>query len=255
MKGSSLWLKRWTQLIDQLTVVASDEDQRTLLTRLGSGTEPVIVAFINAHAMNMVVSHEGFFDGLRGASILLRDGVGMSLFLRWLGLEPGLNMNGTDLIPEILRSFAGRPVALLGTAAEVVEVASRVSEERFSVKVVATADGFATTEHYAELVSRTQPDLIVLGMGMPKQEQLAQVLASRAKPGTVIVCGGAILDFLGGKVERAPRLLRDLRLEWAYRLLREPRRLFRRYVLGNPAFLTRALWASVLIDGQRMAVD
>jgi exopolysaccharide biosynthesis WecB/TagA/CpsF family protein len=57
----------------------------------------------------------------------------------------------------------------------------------------------------------------------------------------VIVCGGAIIDFLGGKVSRAPLWLRRMGMEWAYRLAVEPMRLFRRYVIGNPLFLSRAL--------------
>lgn len=56
----------------------------------------------------------------------------------------------------------------------------------------------------------------------------------------LIVCGGAILDFLGGKVTRAPRWMRRAGLEWAYRLAREPRRLWQRYLRGNPLFLRRA---------------
>jgi len=57
----------------------------------------------------------------------------------------------------------------------------------------------------------------------------------------LIVCGGAIIDFLGGKMPRAPRWMRRAGLEWAFRLGLEPRRLFRRYVIGNPVFLARTL--------------
>lgn len=77
-------------------------------------------------------------------------------------------------------------------------------------------------------------------MGMPKQEAVAAKLAAIGGP-CLIVCGGAILDFLGGKVSRAPEWLRRLGGEWLYRLLREPKRLFMRYVVGNPLFLLRTL--------------
>jgi hypothetical protein len=83
--------------------------------------------------------------------------------------------------------------------------------------------------------------LIILGMGMPRQEIVALALRAALHRPCLIVCGGAILDFLGGRVPRAPRLLQGLGLEWAWRLAREPRRLFRRYVLGNPVFIGRAL--------------
>jgi N-acetylglucosaminyldiphosphoundecaprenol N-acetyl-beta-D-mannosaminyltransferase len=76
-------------------------------------------------------------------------------------------------------------------------------------------------------------------MGMPKQERLARRLRLELPHAPAIVCGGAILDFMSGNVERAPQPMRRLGLEWLYRLCREPRRLFRRYVLGNPLFILR----------------
>jgi hypothetical protein len=56
----------------------------------------------------------------------------------------------------------------------------------------------------------------------------------------LIVCGGAIIDFMGGKTARAPQWMRKTGIEWVFRLLLEPRRLFQRYVVGNPVFLARA---------------
>ncbi|MEX5624238.1 WecB/TagA/CpsF family glycosyltransferase, partial [Pseudomonas syringae] len=70
----------------------------------------------------------------------------------------------------------------------------------------------------------------------------------------LIVCGGAILDFLGGKASRAPQWLRHLGGEWAYRLLREPKRLFMRYVVGNPLFLLRTLLCRKAADSVRDTV-
>ncbi|MNI76456.1 putative N-acetylmannosaminyltransferase [compost metagenome] len=104
-------------------------------------------------------------------------------------------------------------------------------------------DGFASIDTYIDLARQQQPELIVLGMGMPKQENVAARLAELGRP-CLIVCGGAILDFMGGKVTRAPDWLRRLGGEWVYRLSREPRRLFVRYVVGNPLFLLRALLCS-----------
>ena len=75
---------------------------------------------------------------------------------------------------------------------------------------------------------------------MPKQEVVATRLAASGVP-CLIVCGGAILDFLGGKVDRAPKWGRRLGCEWVFRLIKEPKRLFSRYVVGNPMFLLRTL--------------
>jgi len=170
----------------------------------------------------------------------LRDGSGMAILFRRLGLEPGLNMNGTDFIPKLLAAFKGRRVAFWGTEEPFLANAVQRSEAIFAVNIVSAHHGFAPVDTYISLARQFQPELVVLGMGMPKQEAVAARLAVSGVP-CLVVCGGAILDFLGGKVTRAPQWVRRLGCEWVFRLLGEPKRLFKRYVVGNPKFLLRTL--------------
>ena len=102
-------------------------------------------------------------------------------------------------------------------------------------------NGFLDAKTYVALANIHRPELIVLGMGMPRQEEMAVILRASLGFPCLIVCGGAIIDFLGGKTRRAPMWMRGLGLEWLFRLGLEPRRLFQRYVIGNPLFLARAL--------------
>ena len=83
-----------------------------------------------------------------------------------------------------------------------------------------------------------RPDLLLVAMGNPLQERF---IADKLGPqhGSVAAAVGALFDFFADEVPRAPELVRQIRLEWLYRLWLEPRRLWRRYVLGNPAFLLR----------------
>jgi N-acetylglucosaminyldiphosphoundecaprenol N-acetyl-beta-D-mannosaminyltransferase len=106
---------------------------------------------------------------------------------------------------------------------------------------VIRANGFLDAQAYAQLAAEHRPALVVLGMGMPRQEAVAAQLRGVLDYPCLIVCGGAIIDFLGGKTPRAPLWMRKAGVEWVYRLALEPRRLFQRYVIGNPLFLTRAL--------------
>jgi exopolysaccharide biosynthesis WecB/TagA/CpsF family protein len=192
--------------------------------------------------MNLITADGDYFQALSSADVLLRDGSGMSILFRRLGLAPGLNMNGTDLIPELLAAFNGRRVAFWGTQEPYLSNAVRHGQASFSVNVVSAHHGFAPMQTYVELARQSQPELVVLGMGMPKQEAVAAMLAASGTP-CLIVCGGAILDFLGGKVSRAPQWMRRLGCEWIFRLISEPGRLFKRYVVGNPMFLLRT-WLS-----------
>jgi N-acetylglucosaminyldiphosphoundecaprenol N-acetyl-beta-D-mannosaminyltransferase len=232
---------RWGEIVAKIRVVRSADQARELLRSLADPRAARILGFVNAHALNSCADNAAFFNALAGADILLRDGSGMALLYRKLRLDPGLNMNGTDFIPKILAEFRGRRVAIWGTTEPFLSRATLRCESDFGVHAVSTENGFEGTAHYLELSKRAQADLIVLGMGMPRQEELAQQLKSTASNSPLIICGGAILDFLGGKVARAPRWMRAIGAEWLYRLYREPKRLFTRYVLGNPVFMLRLI--------------
>ena len=227
------WQERWNTLVGKLEVVPDATAAQRLLDRLSVPKAATVLGFVNAHAMNLVVRDGAYCQALSAADVLLRDGSGMAILYRRLGLAPGLNMNGTDFIPRLMAAFWGTRQPYLNQAVQRCEA-------EFGVVPVSVHDGFASLETYLQLAREQQPELIVLGMGMPKQEAVAARLAAVGGP-CLIVCGGAILDFLGGKVSRAPHWLRRLGGEWAYRLLREPKRLFMRYVVGNPLFLLRTL--------------
>lgn len=238
--NSRLWQQRWRQVIERIAVVPDVQAERDLLNRLVQRQGFNVVAFVNAHAMNLMVDDAEFYRTLMAADLLLRDGSGMQLLCRLLGMSAGVNMNGTDFIPRILSSFRGRKVALWGTEEPYLSQAARRVEQVFGMTVVSAHHGFEWLDFYVDLCRAVQPDLVVLGMGMPKQEQLAQRLRD-AGDGSLIVCGGAIIDFLGNKVKRAPLWMRRFGIEWLYRLAGEPRRLFKRYVVGNPSFILRSL--------------
>jgi exopolysaccharide biosynthesis WecB/TagA/CpsF family protein len=239
---SQRWQPRWQELVKGVVRVQSSRGERQLLKWLTGAGEPRILAFVNAHAMNAAAISRPFFNALISADLLLRDGIGMAILLRLLNQPPGLNLNGTDLIPKILRQYGGRTVALFGTqdpylahAREVV--ASRIAPGGRCIG----AHGFLETERYVRLAAAHRPAVIVLGMGMPRQEEVAVALRAAIGFPCLIICGGAIIDFLGNRTSRAPGWVRHAGFEWLYRLAIEPRRLFRRYVIGNPLFIARAL--------------
>lgn len=209
-----------------------------LLEDLRHPPRPYVVSFLNAHAVNLALKAPSLRERLLASDLLLRDGIGVELALMAFGRPRGLNMNGTDFIPEIAQMYSGRRAALFGTRSPWLEKA-REKFESDGLIVVSSHDGFASPEKYFELVDKTRPELVILAMGMPRQECVASELRERLSYPVLIVNGGAILDFMGGKVTRAPKLMRVTGTEWAYRLALEPKRLAKRYVVGVPAFLWR----------------
>jgi exopolysaccharide biosynthesis WecB/TagA/CpsF family protein len=235
------WMAEWSELLLQLASVEHVRQELQVLRVLAAPVYPTVLGFANAHAMNSAARDPAFSRALTGSDVLLRDGSGMAILLRLLGQDPGMNLNGTDLIPKLLQRFDGRRIALFGTRERWLDEARRVVETQLAPHSPCVCmNGFLSDEEYLRRARAQKPALIVLGMGMPRQELLAQRLRATLDHPCLIVCGGAIIDFLGGKTPRAPDWMRAVGLEWCYRLAQEPRRLFRRYVLGNPLFLARA---------------
>lgn len=233
------WRQNWQSVVHQVAVTPDISAKDRLLDSFASGSGVRTLGFVNAHAMNRAVDDPAFAADLLGLDHLVRDGIGVHALYKMIGNASGLNLNGTDLLPELIKRFAGRRVALFGTRLHLVDRVADMLRQHHGCEVI-TADGFQPDGFYLQRVAETRPDLVVLGMGMPKQERIACQMKRGLSDEVAIVCGGAILDFLSGDKPRAPVLLRRAGLEWAFRLSLEPRRLFRRYIVGNPLFLLRS---------------
>lgn len=237
---------RMQPLLDKVAVIDDEAAHDKLVKQLAQPAAPTILSFVNAHGFNLGWQNADIRRRFTEANVLLRDGIGMKVLFKLLGREPGLNMNGTDFIPELLVKTAGQRVALFGTSDDVLGRAGKVLAAD-GVAIAGTLNGFLPVDAYIDRFNKLQPDIVVLAMGMPRQEQVAEVLAKAAVKPCLIINGGAILDFVGGKVTRAPGLFRKSGMEWLWRLMQEPRRLFKRYVVGNIVFLARAV--QMLLEG------
>ncbi|HYH37697.1 MAG TPA: WecB/TagA/CpsF family glycosyltransferase [Azospirillum sp.] len=223
-------------LIDNIRLIHSDEQRRDLLRSLERVDRPTILSFVNVHAVNLCWSSAAACDAFRASDVLLRDGIGLSVAFKALDIRPGLNMNGTDFIPLLLQTLPKRRLAVYGTATPWLERA-RIHLENTTPHIIADMlHGFHPTERYLESARRHRPDVIVLAMGMPRQEEVAVQLRQALDHPVLIVNGGAIIDFMARRFDRAPVVLQRLGLEWAYRMAQEPRRLYRRYIHGGFQF-------------------
>lgn len=201
------------------------------------------VAFLNAHASNLAATQPEFAAALRGATVL-NDGIGVDLASRWQHGAPFPdNLNGTDFVPRLLAELSEpRRLFLLGGAPGVAEEAAAVLQ-RFAPqhRVVGVHHGYFAPTASADVaaqVAASGAEVLLVAMGNPRQE-LFVADHGEATGALLLVSVGALLDFLAGRVSRAPGWVQRLRLEWVHRLLLEPSRLWRRYLVGNAVFLTR----------------
>jgi exopolysaccharide biosynthesis WecB/TagA/CpsF family protein len=221
-----------------LRIIAREPQCEALIEECLALPRSTVLSFLNAHALNVSWISQSARNAFQQSDVLLLDGSGMALLMRFLGTSPGMNMNGTDLIPRILAKAGGRKVAIYGTTEPYLGRAAAALRGA-GVDVIGTLDGFREIDAYEDDVRLRRPDIVILAMGMPKQEICSVRLREAAVWPCLIINGGAIADFLGGKVERAPKMLRSLGMEWTFRLAQEPRRLFYRYVVGGFLFAAR----------------
>ena len=199
-----------------------------------------IVAFCNAHSVNLARKSPALRDAY-ARSLVLNDGIGVDLARKWLEGEAfPANLAGTDFLTRLLcERRTPLSLYLLGSKPGVgAATAAGLSVIAPQHRVVGMQDGYFTPDQANAVVAdivHCKPDIVLVGMGQPQQEIWAADYAVRT--GAMVICVGAYLDFVAGVFPRAPALLRMLRAEWLYRLILEPRRLFSRYVIGNPKFL------------------
>ena len=187
------------------------------------------------------------------AALILADGKPVVLASRLIGTPLPCAVTGSDLVPALfdraVKDQTPLSLFLLGATEGVAVRAAHVIHARWpSVSVLGTYSpplGFERDalecEKIVTMIAESKADLLLLGLGAPKQELWIQRFASRL-PVKVALCVGATIDFLAGEKARAPIWMRKAGLEWLHRMVTEPKRLFRRYAHDALVF-PRLLWA------------
>lgn len=202
--------------------------------------------YANAHTLNLAWRDPRYRAVLMDADLVLNDGAGVALAARLQGTRFPANLNGSDFNPRILELAARRgwPVFLLGAAPGVARRSAEEMRKRApNLHVCGTHHGYfdpQETESVVAAIRDSGAEVLMVALGNPFQEVFIDehIEATGARLGVGV---GAFLDFTAGEVPRAPAWMNRLGIEWLYRLAREPRRLWRRYMVGNPVFVARLL--------------
>lgn len=225
----------------------------TSAARAGSA---MAVHLCNAYTLSLARRNPCLEAALNADQMNLADGMP----LVWLGRRLGIHsmtgrVYGPDLMLEVLDRGRERGLRhyFYGSTPEVLDRLTRGLRSRLHGLQIAgwEAPPFrpTTAEEVDAAIRRmhaARSDVVWIGLGTPKQDEFVHRFAARIGRPTVAV--GAAFDFLAGTVPQAPSLVQNLGLEWAYRLAREPRRLWRRYVFGNPRFIGGVLSEGTLVE-------
>lgn len=229
-----------------ITLVGSKDE----LTKIPDGK--VLINTINAHSYNVARKDELFADALQNGDYLIPDGISIVKACKWINAKskPKERVAGYDLFEFEMEKLnnKGGTVMFMGSSEKTLVLDVKQAAMRFpNLKVVTYSPPykpvFNEEDNMAiiEAINNANPDLLWIGMTAPKQEKWTyshwNELNIHCHVGTI----GAVFDFFAGTVERAPEWWQRHGLEWLYRLIKEPRRMWRRYIIGNTVFLWHML--------------
>lgn len=208
----------------------------------------LLINTINAHSYNTALKDSLFAEALTKGDALIPDGASVVMACRWLKAksQPTERIAGWDLfVHEMDRlNRKGGTCFFMGSSEKVLElIRKRAAVDYPNIKVETYSPPYKPefseedNKEIIEAINKANPDLLWIGMTAPKQEKWTYThwkeLDIHCHVGTI----GAVFDFFAGTVERAPLWWQEHGLEWLYRLLKEPKRMWRRYIIGNTLFL------------------
>ena len=207
--------------------------------------EKLLITTLNAHSYNIAQKNLAFSEALKHSDVLLPDGISIVWAKRFLDGTALKKIAGADLFHyemNRLNESQGSCFFLGSTTLSLQLIKAKAAIEFPHVKVETYSPPFKITFNDQDTtamlaaIGQFNPDVLFIGMTAPKQEvwayqHLEQIQAKH------ICCIGAVFDFYAGTIHRAPQWIIRMGLEWLYRLGGEPKRLWRRYLIGNAQFV------------------
>ena len=212
------------------------------------GAAPRTIVAVNPEKVIKAQHDATLMAGLRGSGLLIPDGIGVVVAARLLGLCTMQRLPGAELMPALceLAANEGYRVFLYGASEAVNAKAAAELERRYSgLQIAGRQHGYVGDAEMPDLVHRinaSAAQMLFVGMGSPRQELWMDTYLSSLASVRVCQGVGGTFDVLAGHVQRAPAVFRSIHLEWLYRLLSQPKRLFRQTALPRFAYEVTRAW-------------
>lgn len=209
------------------------------------------ITYANIHSLNETAESEWLRDFYRGSLITYCDGQGARLGAKLLGKRIPERITLPDFFEDLclMARDHGFSLYLLGSADGTAERAARALQDRFPGLIICGYHrgffGPGEIPVVIETINKANPDILLVGMGVPQQEEWIRENFPHLSA-TIAWAAGGVLELVSGDKSRCPRWMSACGLEWLYRLAQEPQRLWKRYLLGNPLFLFRILRQRIL---------
>lgn len=201
--------------------------------------------FVNPDCMNKLYVDKEYFSILEKADYVFPDGIGISIACNILKTPLLENVNGTDMLPFLcdLSQENDYSIFLFGAKPGIAKKMKKKLEEKFpKLRIVGTRDGFfdwkKDSNKIINEINSSHANILLVAFGVPLQEKWIDLNFDKLMPQVIMGVGG-LFDFYSGEMKRAPKWMREVGMEWLFRLLKEPKRMWKRYIIGNPLFIYR----------------
>lgn len=229
--------------VDNLTM----SETLDLITQNIKDKKQIHHCVINAGKVVAMQHNAELFESVASADLINADGMGIVYASRFLGKTLKERVTGIDLMIHLL-SICGREgytAYFLGAKKEIVEAVVNTVRQKYGEQVVAGyRDGYFSPEEEATIaqeINESKANILFVAITSPKKENFLHRHKDALKDVNFIMGVGGSFDVIAGKVKRAPVWMQNIGLEWFYRFIQEPRRMWKRYMLGN----TKFIWLTV----------
>ncbi len=222
--------------IDNLTIQEAIDEIEALIKK---GKSSYIVT-PNAAQLVLLQKDKEFKKVYESAHLALPDGMSVIWASKILGAPLQARITGTELLFSLLGTSCKKnyKIFLLGGGKQIIEEVNKNLQLKFpNLQIVGNQHGyFSDDREIIEKINKTQADILFIGLGFPKQEKWIYHNLDQLSI-KVAVCIGGVFDVVAGKTKRAPEWMQKAGIEWFFRLIQEPQRLWKRYLVGNIIFI------------------
>lgn len=200
-----------------------------------------LLTYFNQHCFNIYFSNSDYKELIDAEISFYLDGIGMYFASKLFGIKKSERFNASDLHNRLFERFVNKKTKLFLIGGSFSETVIREIRNKKRLNTCGYEKGFFSDDELPGLIkeiNNSGADILLIGMGVPKQELLAYELSEKVKV-DLIICVGNFFEFYFESKKRAPLFLRNSGFEWVFRLFTEPNRLWKRYLIGIPLFFYR----------------
>lgn len=205
--------------------------------------KPLLLTYFNQHCFNIYHKDQEYRKKIDTKFLAYQADTGMYLAMKYLFGQKVKRIDATVMNSNILNELIRKKIPLVFIGGDFGSESLKTEAELRNINLLAYQNGYFKADETTTIIKSLAPKnalVYFIGMGVPKQELFAEQLCNSLQ-NKIIICVGNFLEFYFGTTKRAPVFIQKIGLEWMFRLLTEPKRLWRRYLIGIPEFIFRVI--------------